>query len=81
MKFDNEDAFKLAVAFMNHKENATVASSYFKTFIDTYQKFDRWLSASDPVSAMKAEKAAAKAQRKYKQQQTAADELIAFHKK
>jgi len=61
MKFDNEDAFKLAVAFMNHKENATVASSYFKTLIDTYQKFDRWLSASDPVSAMKAEKAAAKA--------------------
>lgn len=54
MKFDNEDAFKLAVAFMNHKENATIASSYFKTFIDTYQKFDRWLSASDPVSAMKA---------------------------
>ena len=42
---------------MNHKENATIASSYFKTFIDTYQKFDRWLSASDPVSAMKAEKA------------------------
>ena len=61
MKFDNEDAFKLAVAFMNHKENPTIASSYFKTFIDTYQKFDRWLSASDLVSAMKAERAAAKA--------------------
>ena len=61
MKFDNEDAFKLAVAFMNHKENATIASSYFKTFIDTYQKFDRWLSAADPVQAVEEEKKAAKA--------------------
>lgn len=61
MKFENQDAFKLAVAYMERKENITGITVYFKSFIETYQKFDRWLSAADPVQAVEEEKKAAKA--------------------
>ena len=43
------------------KENVTGITVYFKSFIETYQKFDRWLSAADPVQAVEEEKKAAKA--------------------
>ncbi|MDU6442443.1 MAG: hypothetical protein E6559_21570, partial [Pantoea sp.] len=58
---ENQDAFKLAVAYMERKENVTGITVYFKSFIETYQKFDRWLSAADPVQAVEEEKKAAKA--------------------
>ena len=61
MKFENQDAFKLAVSYMERKENVTGITVYFKSFIETYQKFDRWLSAADPVQAVEEEKKAAKA--------------------
>ncbi|MCZ4058536.1 hypothetical protein O3W44_04780 [Pantoea sp. LMR881] len=61
MKFDNQDAFELTMAFMNRKEHISGASGYFKSFVETYQKFDRWLSAPDPIKALADEKTAAKA--------------------
>ncbi|MDL4914526.1 MAG: hypothetical protein QRY16_12240 [Enterobacterales bacterium endosymbiont of Blomia tropicalis] len=60
MKFDNQDAFKLTMAFMDRKENISSASGYFKTFVETYQKFDRWLSSPDPVKTLNDERSAAK---------------------
>lgn len=61
MKFDNQDAFELTMAFMNRKENISSATGYFKSFVETYQKFDRWLTSPDPIKALADEKTAAKA--------------------
>ncbi|MBK0099593.1 hypothetical protein IBT49_26740 [Erwinia sp. S63] len=61
MKFENQDAFKMTVAYLEHKENLAAATAYFKNFLETYEKFDRWLSSPEPIKTMDEEKRAAKA--------------------
>jgi|GEM_PF-285470 len=61
MKFENQDAFKMTAAYLERKENLSAASAYFKTFVETYEKFDRWLDSPDPVKTMEDERKAARA--------------------
>lgn len=49
MKFDNEDAFRLTQSFMNRKEIKSDDSDYFVEFLRTYERFDKWLSSTDPI--------------------------------
>lgn len=51
----------MTVAYLARKENLSAAMAYFKKFIETYEKFDRWLSSPDPIKTIEDEKKTARA--------------------
>ena len=53
MKFDNEDAFKLASKYMDSSTEPMNDVSYFVKFIESYQRYDEWLKNEDPIDAAK----------------------------
>ncbi|WAT01725.1 hypothetical protein [Rouxiella chamberiensis] len=60
MKFDNDDAFKLASKYMDHNVEHMSEINYFVKFLEAYLKFDEWLSSEEPIEAAKGAKKTAK---------------------
>ena len=53
MKFDNEDAFKLASKFMDSNAEKLTEVTYFVKFLESYTKFDEWLKSEHPIESAK----------------------------
>ncbi|CAM3580597.1 hypothetical protein BS639_22075 [Rouxiella silvae] len=53
MRFDNDDAFKLASKYMDSSAEPMNDVGYFVKFIESYLRYAEWLENEDPIEAAK----------------------------